>query len=257
MRENTLRRLWAEDRATINGWCVIPSSFSAELMAHQGWDSVTVDMQHGLIDYQAAVGMLQAISTTAAVPLVRVPWNEPGIINKALDAGAYGVICPMVNTRDDAERLVAACRYPPRGSRSFGPTRALLYAGSDYPAHADRTVVVFAMIETRAALDNLDEILEVPGLDAIYVGPSDLSSALGCTPKPDQEEKPVVEAIDFILARARAHGVLAGIHNATPDYALKMIAKGYRFATVSSDARLIAAKAGEMFATLRAGLGRR
>jgi 4-hydroxy-2-oxoheptanedioate aldolase len=252
MRENILRRLWGEGRAAVNGWCAIPSSFSAETMAHQGWDSVTVDLQHGVIDYQTAVTMLQAISTTPAVPLVRVPWLEPGIIGKVLDAGAYGVICPMVNNRAEAERLITACRYPPKGSRSFGPIRALLYAGPDYPKHANDTVIVFAMIETRDALNNLDEILSVPGLDAIYIGPADLSNALGCTPKFDQDEKPVVDAIDLIVTKAKQHGVFAGIHNGTPEYAQKMIDKGFRFVTIGSDARLIATKATEILGKMRA-----
>jgi 4-hydroxy-2-oxoheptanedioate aldolase len=254
MRENTLRRLWGEGRAAVNGWCAIPSSFSAETMAHQGWDSLTVDLQHGVVDYQTAVTMLQGISTTSVTPLVRVPWLEPGILGKVLDAGAAGVICPMVNTRTDAERLVAACRYPPKGSRSFGPIRALLYAGADYAKHANDFVIVFAMIETRDALNNLDEILSVPGLDAIYIGPADLSNALGCTPKFDQEEKPVIEAIDFILSRAKAHNIVAGIHNGTPAYALRMVEKGFRFVTLASDARLMAAKAAEVVGEMRAGV---
>jgi len=252
MRENTLRRLWGEGKAAVNGWCAIPSSFSAETMAHQGWDSVTVDLQHGVVDYQVAVTMLQAISTTPTIPVVRVPWLEPGIIGKVLDAGAYGVICPMINNRAEAERLVAACRYPPKGSRSFGPIRALLYAGADYAKHANDTVVVFAMIETRDALDNLDEILSVPGLDAIYIGPADLSNALGCTPTFDQTEKPVVEAIDLIVSKAKKHGVVAGIHNGTPEYARKMIDKGFQFVTIASDARLMAAKAAEVVGKMRA-----
>ena len=132
MRENTLRRAWATGRKTVNGWLSIPNSFAAEVMAHQGWDSLTVDMQHGVVDYQAMVGMLQAISTTATVPMVRVPWLEPGIMMKSLDAGAYGVICPMVNSAEEAEEFVSYCRYPPRGQRSFGPIRAMLYAGADY-----------------------------------------------------------------------------------------------------------------------------
>jgi 4-hydroxy-2-oxoheptanedioate aldolase len=252
MRENTLRRLWGEGKAAVNGWCAIPSSFSAETMAYQGWDTVTVDMQHGVVDYQVAVTMLQGISTTPTIPLVRVPWLEPGILGKVLDAGAYGVICPMINNRAEAERLVAACHYPPKGSRSFGPIRALLYAGADYAKHANDTVVVFAMIETRDALNNLDEILSVPGLDAIYIGPADLSNALGCTPKFDQEEKPVVEAIDLIVSRAKKHGVVAGIHNGTPEYAQKMIDKGFQFVTIASDARLMAAKAAEVIGKMRA-----
>lgn len=245
MRENRLRKLWAEGEAAVNGWCAIPSSFSAEVMAHQGWDSLTLDLQHGVIDYQAAIPMLQAISTTETVPIVRVPWLEPGILMKVLDAGAYGVICPMVNDRADAERLVAACRYPPLGGRSFGPIRALLYAGADYPSQANESVVVLAMVETRAALENLDAILSVPGLDGVYIGPADLSAALGCTPRFDQDEPAVVEAIELVLAKAREHGRVAGIHNGTPDYARAMVAKGFRFVTVGSDARLMAAAAAE------------
>jgi 4-hydroxy-2-oxoheptanedioate aldolase len=239
MRENGIRRLWRDGGAVINGWLAIPTSFSAETMAHQGWDSLTIDMQHGVVDYQAALAMLTAISTTETVPLVRVPWLDPGIIMKMLDAGAYGVICPMINSAEEARRLVAACRYPPDGQRSFGPIRALLYAGADYATHANETVLSLAMIETRDGLDNLEEIAAVEGLDGFYVGPSDLSLALGCTPKLDQEEAPVVEAIDRIVRVAKANGKAAGIHNMTPEYALRMIDKGYSFVTIGSDARLM------------------
>jgi len=251
MRENRLRHLWGEDRAAVNGWLAIPSAFSAETMAHQGWDSLTIDLQHGVVDYQMAATMLAAISTTDTVPLVRVPWLDPGIIMKMLDAGSYGVICPMVNAPEEAERLVSACRYPPAGQRSFGPIRALLYAGPDYPKHANDTVLAFAMIETRRALDAVDEILAVPGLDAIYVGPADLSLALGCTPTFDQEEKPVVEAIERIAEAAARHGVVAGIHNGSPAYARRMIAAGYRFVTVGSDARLMATGARQAVEAMR------
>ncbi|MEH6577486.1 MAG: aldolase/citrate lyase family protein [Amphritea sp.] len=243
MRANRIREIWAEGGTVINGWLAIPSSFSAETMAHQGWDSLTVDMQHGVTDYNSLIPMLTAISTTNTMPVVRVPWLEPGILMKTLDAGAYGVICPMVNTAEDAEAFVQYTSYPPRGQRSFGPIRSVLYAGADYPRHADETIVRFAMIETRQALDNLEEILAVDGIDAIYIGPADLSNALGCTPKFDQEEAPVVEAIDHILARAKAHGVYAGIHNGSAEYALRMIEKGFQFVTIGSDARLMAAGA--------------
>jgi 4-hydroxy-2-oxoheptanedioate aldolase len=251
MRENRLRTLWAEGRAAVNGWLAIPSSFSAEVMAHQDWDSLTIDLQHGVIDYQAAVTMLTAISTTSTVPVIRVPWLEPGILMKSLDAGAYGVICPMVNTRDDAARLVAYTNYAPRGTRSFGPIRALLYAGADYPQHADRTIVRFAMIETAQALDNLDAILSVEGLDAIYIGPSDLSLALGCKPAFDEVDPPVAAAIDHILERAKAHGVVAGIHNGSPAAARARVARGFRFVTIGSDARLMAAGAQQVLASMR------
>lgn len=251
MRENRLRALWKEGKAAVNGWLAIPNGFSAETMAHQGWDALTIDLQHGLIDYQAMVQMLQAVSTTDTVPVVRVPWLEPGILMKTLDAGAYGVICPMVNTREDAQKLVAWTHYQPRGTRSFGPVRALLYGGADYPQHANDTIVAFAMIETAEALDNLDAILSVEGLDAIYIGPSDLSLALGCKPTFDDVEPPVAQAIDHILARAKAHGVVAAIHNGTPEAALSRVAKGFQFVTVSSDARLMASGAQQVLARMR------
>ncbi len=251
MRENRLRTIWKSGGAVINGWLGIPNSFSAETMAHQGWDSLVIDLQHGVIDYSNMVPMLQAISTTSTVPIVRVPWLEPGILMKALDAGAYAVICPMVNSREDAEKLVAYTHYAPQGTRSFGPIRALLYGGADYPKHANDTIVTFAMIETAKALENLDDILSTPGLDAIYIGPSDLSLALGCAPVFDDVDPPVVEAIDHILARAKAHGIVAGIHNGTPEAALKRIAKGFQFVTIASDARLMAAGAQQVMAKMR------
>ena len=253
MRENRLRTLWRDDRAAVNGWLAIGNSFSAETMAHQGWDTLTIDLQHGVIDYQTMVTMLQAISTTPTVPIVRVPWLEPGILMKSLDAGAYGLICPMVNTREDAQKFVAWTHYAPRGTRSFGPVRALLYGGADYPQHANDTIVRFAMIETAQALDNLDAIMSVEGLDAIYIGPSDLSLALGCRPVFDDVDPPVAQAIDHILERATAHGLKAGVHNGVAEGALARIAKGFRFVTVGSDARLMAAGAQQVIAKMRAG----
>lgn len=251
MRENRLRTLWAEGQAALNGWLTIPDSFGAEVMAHQGWDALTIDMQHGLIDVQRMVSMLQAISTTATVPVVRVPWLEPGVLMKALDAGAYGVICPMISTREEAQRLVSYTHYAPMGTRSFGPIRASLYAGADYAREADRTIVAFAMIETAQALENLDAILSVEGLDAIYVGPSDLSLALGCRPVFDDVEPKVAQAIEHIVARAQAHGVVAGVHCGRADVARARVALGYRFVTVCSDTRLLAAGAQDVLAAVR------
>ncbi len=252
MRENRLRTLWSQGRAAVNGWLAVPNSFSAEIMANQGWDTLTIDLQHGVIDYAQMVTMLQAISTTATVPVVRVPWLEPGILMKALDAGAYAVICPMVNTREQAQQLVSWTHYAPQGSRSFGPVRASIYGGADYPTEANRTIVAFAMIETAQALDNLDAILSVEGLDAVYIGPSDLSLALGCKPQFDDVEPKVADAIAHILARAKAHGVRAGVHNGRPDVARARIAMGFDFVTVSSDARILAAGSQDLLKAMRA-----
>jgi 4-hydroxy-2-oxoheptanedioate aldolase len=251
MRENRLRALWSQDQAAVNGWLTVGDSFAAETMAQQGWDALTIDLQHGVIDYAAMVPMLQAISTTPTVPVVRVPWLEPGILMKVLDAGAYAVICPMVNTRADAQKLVAWTNYAPKGTRSYGPVRATLYGGADYFQHANETVVRFAMIETAQALDNLDAILSVEGLDAIYIGPSDLSIALGCKPSFDELEPRAAQAVEHILARARHHGVVAGMHNGGPAAARARIAKGFRFVTVSSDARLLAAGSQEILQAMR------
>ena len=251
VRENTVKTIWAKGGLVVNGWLSIPSSFSAEVMAHQGFDSLVVDMQHGVVDYQVAVTMLQAISTTGVIPFARVPWNEPGYIMKILDAGAYGIICPMINSRKEAEQLVRTCKYAPKGYRSFGPVRASIYAGSDYALHANDTIVVMPMIETKEAVQNIDEILSTPGVDAVYVGPADLSLTLGCTPKLDQTEAPVVEALGKILAACKRHKVIAGLHNATSGYALKMAGQGWQFVTLASDSRFLAARAAEEAAAVK------
>jgi 4-hydroxy-2-oxoheptanedioate aldolase len=253
VRANTLRSIWARGEAVVNGWLSIPSAFSAEVMAHQGFDSLTIDMQHGVIDYQVAVTMLQAVSTTPVIPLARVPWNDPASVMKILDAGVYGVICPMINTPDEAEALVRACKYPPRGHRSWGPVRASIYAGADYGDHANADMIVMPMIETAEALKNLDAILSVPGIDAVYVGPSDLSLALGVRPSLDQTNPAVVEAQREIARACKRHGIAAGIHNTTAAYALKMIAEGYQFVTLASDSRFLAAKAAEEVNVMRKG----
>lgn len=253
MRENRLRSLWQSGRVAVNGWLALPNAFSAEIMAHQGWDSLTIDMQHGLVDYPAMVAMLQAMSATPAASVVRVPWLEPGILMKTLDAGAQAVICPMINTREDAQRFVAWTSYAPRGTRSFGPVRALLVDGADYPQRADDQIVRFAMIETAQALERLDDILSVEGLDAVYIGPSDLSLSLGCRPVFDEVDPPVAQAIEHILARANAHGLPAGIHNGAPEVALARAARGFRFVTVSSDARMLAAGSQQILARMRQG----
>ena len=243
MRRNLLKEAFGRGDSVLNGWLHIPSSISAEVMAHAGFDSLTVDMQHGLSYFESAVTMFQAIATTDTVPLARVPWNEPGIIMKLLDAGCYGVICPMINDAEEAAAFVGACRYPPHGYRSYGPTRAALYAGSDYAAHANEEVLTFAMIETQAGLENLEEIVQTPGLDAVYVGPADLSQSLGGKPGADFEDGPVVEALERIAEVARKHNVVAGLHNNSTEYAKRMIDLGYQFVTVETDIRLLSGAA--------------
>ncbi len=253
MRPNKIKQIWQAGGVVINGWLKIGSSYAAEMMAHAGWDGVTIDLQHSPIDYQTTIAMLQAISTTDTVPTVRVPWNEPGVIMRMLDTGSYGIICPMVNSRAEAEAFVGACRYPPHGYRSYGPHRALLYGGADYVAHANDVVITMAMIETAQALENLDDILSTPELDAIYVGPADLSQSLGFPGRVDPVEPRVAEAIEHIAAKAREHGVVPGIYTGSVAYAQQMIEKGFQFVTVSSDANFVAAGAQQVFQAMREG----
>ncbi len=240
MRKNKLKQMFKEGKPIINGWLQIPSAFSAEVMANQGWDSCTIDMQHGVVDYPNALNMLQAISTTNTTPLARVNWNEPGQIMKILDAGCYGVICPMVSNRKEAENFVQACLYPSKGYRSFGPIRGLIYGGADYAKHADEEILKLAMIETKEALDNLDEILDTPYLDGIYIGPADLSLALDEEPGFDRPENTkAFKEISKILESAKKRNLLAGIHNGTVEYAEKMIKKGFNLVTIGADQRFM------------------
>ena len=244
MRKNKLKELFKTGKPIINSWLSIPSSFSAESMAQQSWDSLTIDMQHGLIDYSSAVSMLQAISTTDITPMARVNWNEPGQIMKILDAGCYGVICPMVSNRKEAEKFVQACQYPPKGYRSFGPIRASIYGGSDYAKHADDEILKLAMIETKEALEKLDEILDTPHLDGVYIGPADLSLAVGEEPGFDKpEDTKAYKEILRVLDAAKKRKLIAGLHNGTPEYAQKMLDKGFNLVTVGSDSRYISSGA--------------
>ena len=244
MRINKLKQMFKKGEPIVNGWLQIPSAFSAEVMAHQGWDSCTIDMQHGVIDYQNALNMLQAISTTQVTPLARINWNEPGQIMKILDAGCYGIICPMVSNRKEAENFVQACLYPSKGYRSFGPVRGLLYGGSDYAKHSDNEILKLAMIETKEALEKLDEILDTPNLDGIYIGPADLSLSIGEEPGFDKPENTdAYKEITRILEAAKKRNLLAGIHNGTAEYAKKMIEKGFNLVTVGSDQRFMSSGA--------------
>ena len=241
MRINTAKEKWARGEVTHGAWLSIPSSFSAEIMAHQGFDWVCIDMQHGVIDYQVAVTMLQAIGSTDTIPIVRVPWNEFGIIGKMLDAGALGVIIPMVNSVEEARAAVAACRYFPQGSRSFGPTRVSYYAGTDYFLGANTQVACIPMIETKQAVERLDDILAVPGIDAVYVGPADLSITLGLPPGMNNGGA-FEEARIRIAQQCAEHGVTAGIH-ANASLAEKHAAAGYRMITISGDSVAIPTQA--------------
>ena len=237
---NRLKQLWDSGKPAVNGWLAIPSGFSAEVMAQAGWDSVTVDLQHGVQDYMSMVACFQAMQSHPVLPMVRVPWNEPGIVGKVLDAGAYGIICPMINTRAEAEAFVSYCRYPPAGKRSNGPIRAGIYGvGTTYQATANQEVLCIPMIETQEAVDNLDVILDVPGIDAVYIGPSDLGFSMGLIPILDREEQVILDIYARILDATKRRGIRACVHCGSPAYATRMIAMGFNLVTISNDSGLL------------------
>lgn len=254
MRANHVRKLWAEGKAALNGWLHIPSAWSAEVMAHQGWDSLTIDMQHGMMGMETAIQMLQAISTTDTVPMARVNWNSPGDIMKLLDAGAYGIICPMIETRAQCEAFAGACRYPPRGTRSLGPTRARFYAGDDYAERADDTVIALAMIETQKGFENRDEIMSVEGLDGVFIGIGDLRLTMTGKAGLDAADATLDAALDELLGCARRHGIIAGVFAAGPDHGAQMIRRGYQIVSVMTDTNLLANAAADMIGAVRAGI---
>ena len=251
MRPNTMLRTWREGGSTVGGWLTVASSFNAEVMAHVGFDWLCIDMQHGLIDFSDTLPMLQAISQTEVVPIVRVGWNDPALIMKVLDGGAYGVVVPMVNTHEEAERAVGACRYPPRGYRSAGPARARLYGGSDYVEAANDEIACIVMIETAEALANLDEVLSTPGVDACYVGPADLALGLGLPGRGDNPDPRHLEAVRSILDACRRHGVTPGIHTGSVEYASKYLELGFQMVTLGSDTGWMTARAAFDLAAVR------
>ncbi len=245
MTVNAVKQLWAEGRPVLHGWLSIGNSFTAEIMAAQGYDAISVDVQHGALDYSDALAMMQAMRASDVSIGVRVPWLDPAIIMKALDAGALNVICPMISTAEQAAEFVSYLRYPPLGQRSFGPTRANFAMPGYGPAMNDE-VVALAMIETAEGIANIEEIAATSGLDGIYVGPADLT--LGTqegrlAPGFDREEPEMIELIQRIARICAENGIKACLHCGTPEYAAKAAGWGYHLMTVSGDSRLLASAA--------------
>lgn len=233
MARRSVKPLWESGAAALGAWLSLSEPAIAEAVAHMGFDYTVVDTQHGVNDYRSAAALFCALDLGDTVTLARVPVNEPSIIGRMLDAGAMGVIVPMVNCAADARAAVAACRYAPDGARSYGPTRAAI-GHSDYFERANRDIAVIPMIETVEALSNLDEIVSVPGVDAVYVGPSDLCVSMGLAPGVDNADRGFREALDAVVAACVRAGVVPGIH-ATAAVAAKRLAQGFRMVTVSAD----------------------
>jgi 4-hydroxy-2-oxoheptanedioate aldolase len=236
---NSVRERWNKGIPTINGWLTLPVGLSAEIMARAGFDTVTIDMQHGAIDYSDALMLLTALTATEATPLVRVPNSDPTFITRVLDIGALGVICPMIDSAAEARAFAAGARYYPVGNRSSGPLRAALLYGADYFKQVNDAVLVMGMVETPGAITNLDEILEIETMDGIYVGPNDLGIAMGMASGTDREEPEFIRTLEDIARRANAHRKIPGIHTNSSKYASRAIAMGFGFVTICADAGLI------------------
>jgi 4-hydroxy-2-oxoheptanedioate aldolase len=231
--DEMLQARWASGQPTLGAWLTVPSPVSAEAVARVGFDYVCTDTQHGAIDYQATVHTIQAVVLGGSRPIVRVPWNEPGIIGKMLDAGAEAIVVPMVNTAAQARAVVRACRYPPLGERSFGPVMASLRRAS-YAVEANERVAVIPMIETAEAIANLEDILATPGLNAVYVGPADLSLSLGLPPGNNDGKPGFDEALTRIVKVCRDAGVVPGIHS-NAALVPRRLEQGFLMVTVASD----------------------
>ncbi|MDP7117216.1 MAG: aldolase/citrate lyase family protein [Acidimicrobiales bacterium] len=215
-------------------WLKLPSSIAAEAASLLGFDYVCIDMQHGLLSRSDLTPMLQAVHPHSPRVLVRVPANDPSTIGWCLDAGATGVIVPLINSADEAEAAVRAAMYPPRGDRSTGPARAAVIYGNDYVHASNTSVQCIPMIETTRALGSLDGILSLPDVNAIYVGPSDLSVSLGLGPGNHDGETAFDDALTAVLDACNRHGVVPGIH-ANPSLATRRLEQGFRIVTIAED----------------------
>ena len=235
MRPNKIKQLWNEGKCPTLGWLSISNGFTAEIMARQGFDALCVDLQHGTSEANDVLPMLQAVSQTDTVPFVRVSWNDPASIMRALDLGAYGIIVPLVNNAEEAAAAVAACRYPPDGIRSSGPVRAAHYGGANYFTEANDEIIVMAMVETKEGLANLDEICATPGLDAVYIGPADLSFALDMAPQADNPDPVHLATCDKIRDTAHKHGIKAVMHCAAAPFASEAVKRGFDMVMLASD----------------------
>lgn len=236
MRVNQTLAKWRAGQKTVGGWLSLSNTHTAEKLAHAGFDWLCVDLQHGLLDYRDLLHMLPAISTTQTTPFVRVSGNHASEIMKVLDAGAMGVIVPLVNDQSEAQAAVSACQYPPEGTRSFGPTRAALYAGQGYAAQANHEIACIVMIETRAGIENLESIVATPGLGGVFIGPADLGLALGLPPLGDTEAPEHVAAVSRILRVCKESNMPVGIYCSGREFARKRLEMGFDFVSLNNDA---------------------
>ena len=240
MRPNTVKRLLRDGKPAIGTWLTLGSPLAAEWLAHQGFDWLNVEQEHGAIDVTLTQYLLQAIGTTDVIPFIRVPWKDPQAIKRALDVGAYGLFIPQVETREEAEMIVGAMRYPPQGYRGLGGARRQLYGGVDYFDHWNDEGMVIVMVETARGVSNVDDIVSVAGIDACFIGPNDLAASLGLRPSLNPPFEEFEAAIATIYRACRAHGVTPGIHTPDAESTTRRIEQGWQLIAINSDGAFLA-----------------
>jgi 4-hydroxy-2-oxoheptanedioate aldolase len=240
VRPNTVKRLLQEGKPAVGTWLGLGSTLAAEWLAHLGFDWLNIEQEHGAIDITLTQGLLQAISTTDVIPLIRIPWKSPDYCKRALDAGAYGLFVPNINTREEAELMVKAMKYPPQGIRGLGGSRRTLYGGADYTKHANDEIMVILMIESAEGVRNAEDILSVPGVDACFVGPNDLAISLGLDPTLDPKFPEYEEAIAKILSACKKYGVAPGMHTPSAERCADRVEQGWLLNAISSDGGFMA-----------------
>jgi len=264
MNQNKVKARLKAGEAVVGSWLAIPSAVSARFMAQLGFDYLCVDMEHQPISIETASAMFTAIAANGMTPLARIPWNTAENIKRVLDCGAHGIVVPMVNTRAEAEAAVAAAKYPPTGIRSVGGVLHAMNFGTDaatYYSRANDEILVVVQAESPQGVANADEILSVPGVDAVFIGPNDLLSMMGQTPKMENDSREFVDALAHIVKTANKYGVAPGIHTANHEACNRRMGEGFRFMAIASDARFVVAGAqAELSKTVipgRAGEGTR
>lgn len=251
MTTERLRERWAAGEPALAAWLLLESASAAELLGAAGFDAVVVDLQHGAATLHDLPHLARSIDATPAVPFVRTAWNDPPELMRVLDLGVRGVICPMVGSREEAESLVRACRYPPAGVRSYGPIRAAHGADREQTERANADVLLFAMIETAEGRANLEAIASTPGLDGLFVGPTDLGLSLGLEHPGDLTDPELLEHIDAIRGAANAAGLIPGVHAPDPPRAAEMASRGFRLISCAVDTDLLGRGAADALRTAR------
>jgi len=255
LRPNRVRELWREGEPIVTGWCTTSDPFVTEAMLRAGFDALILDMQHGMgIGPERATTWLQIVAQCDATPFVRLPWNEPSYAQWVLDAGSMGVIVPMVNNRSEAAKAVGACRYPPLGYRSWGPGRARMI-DPEYFACANHEIICLVMIETVAAVENIDDIAQIPGLDGFWVGPSDLAVSMGLGAGGWEDNLTHYGAVQTVIDAAKKHGLQAGIMPRSPEDAVRRWRQGFNLNPVCRDIRQVIEGSRQSIAEFRQGVG--